>query len=80
MMFTRLEFYSPEQKCLGLFYYPEIVGWSMKMPDKDPNVWLVISAYIQQNYNAITGFVMAFLCLCSGRGFYNKKHLSPAIS
>ena len=31
----------------------------MKMPEKDPNVWLIIWAYIQQNYNAITGFVMA---------------------
>ncbi|WP_230585766.1 phage holin family protein [Gallibacterium anatis] len=28
----------------------------MKMPEKDPNVWLIIWAYIQQNYNAITGF------------------------
>lgn len=30
------------------------------MPDKDPSVWLIVIAYIQQNYNAITGFVMAF--------------------
>lgn len=30
----------------------------MKMPEKDPNVWLIIWAYIQQNYNAITGFVI----------------------
>ncbi|WKS98491.1 phage holin, lambda family [Gallibacterium salpingitidis] len=32
----------------------------MKMPDKDPGVWLIIWAYLQQNYNAIAGFVMAF--------------------
>ncbi len=30
------------------------------MSDKDPSVWLIISAYIHQNYNAIAGFVMAF--------------------
>ncbi|AJE08345.3 TPA: phage holin, lambda family [Mannheimia haemolytica] len=45
----------------------------MKMPDKDPNVWLVISAYIQQNYNAITGFVMAFFMSMLRAWFLQQK-------
>ncbi|RZN54053.1 phage holin, lambda family, partial [Avibacterium paragallinarum] len=27
----------------------------MKMPNNDPNIWLILGAYIHQNYNAIVG-------------------------
>ncbi|BFQ93266.1 phage holin, lambda family [Gallibacterium anatis] len=45
----------------------------MKMPEKDPNVWLIVWAYIQQNYNAITGFVMAFFMSMLRAWFLQQK-------
>ncbi|MFU2053894.1 phage holin, lambda family [Gallibacterium anatis] len=45
----------------------------MKMPEKDPNVWLIIWAYIQQNYNAIAGFVMAFFMSLLRAAFLRQK-------
>lgn len=43
------------------------------MQEKDPNVWLIITAYIQQNYNAITGFVMAFFMSLLRAAFLRQK-------
>ncbi|MDD0824642.1 phage holin, lambda family [Mannheimia sp. AT1] len=45
----------------------------MKMPDKDPSVWVVALAYIQQNYNAIAGFVMAFFMSMLRAWFLQQK-------
>ena len=45
----------------------------MKMPEKQPDIWLVIWAYIQQNYNAIAGFVMAFFMSMLRAWFLQKK-------
>ncbi len=43
------------------------------MPDKTPDVWAALFAYLHQNYNAITGFVMAFFMSMLRGFFYNKK-------
>lgn len=45
----------------------------MKMPEKDPNVWLIVWAYIQQNYNAIAGAVMAFFMSLLRAAFLRQK-------
>lgn len=43
------------------------------MSDKDPSVWLIMGTYIQQNYNAITGFVMAFFMSMLRAWFLQQK-------
>ncbi|KIE97468.1 hypothetical protein AP5651_00599 [Actinobacillus pleuropneumoniae] len=52
-----------------------------KMPDKTPDVWAALFAYLHQNYNAITGFVMAFfMSMLRGFFFTTKNYLSPAVA
>ncbi|ABR74590.1 phage holin, lambda family [Actinobacillus succinogenes] len=45
----------------------------MKMPEKSPDLWAAVLAYIQQNYNAITGFVMAFFMAILRAWFLQQK-------
>lgn len=43
------------------------------MPEKSPDLLVAILAYIQQNYNAITGFVMAFFMSMLRAWFLQQK-------
>lgn len=43
------------------------------MQDNDPNVWQIIVAYIQQNNDAIAGFVMAFFMSLLRAWFLQQK-------
>ncbi|WP_267963839.1 phage holin, lambda family [Testudinibacter sp. TR-2022] len=43
------------------------------MPERDPNLWLIIWGCIQQNYNAISGFSMAFF-MSMLRGWLLKQN------
>ena len=51
-------------------------GWSMnKMPEKTPEFWTALLVYLQQNYNAIAGFVMAFF-MSMLRGFFLQQKIT----
>ncbi|MDG4948821.1 phage holin family protein [Actinobacillus equuli subsp. haemolyticus] len=46
-----------------------------KMPDKTPEIWTALLVYLQQNYSAITGFVMAFF-MSMLRGFFLQQKIT----
>ena len=46
-----------------------------KMPEKTPEFWTALLVYLQQNYNAITGFVMAFF-MSMLRGFFLQQMIT----
>lgn len=52
---------------------PQKGGGVMKMPNNDPNIWLILGAYIHQNYNAIVGFTMAFFMSLLRAAFLRQK-------
>ncbi|VTR51986.1 phage holin [Actinobacillus pleuropneumoniae] len=47
------------------------------MPEKTPEFWTALLVYLQQNYNAITGFVMAFF-MSMLRGFFLQQKITFA--